>query len=615
MTKRASTLALAGVLGLSTGAMAATPKASSEAVSQEDGKRSASLAFDGLLATSWAEGDSGNGEGSWLELSFDRPTDITSVSIWPGDLSGRDSKIRETPRPRLATLSIDTGGEEPLTKDIRFEDPAELGPIRLDVPIDAPGAKSVRITVNAIHDGGIYSDLHIAEMAVNFLGGPQPKAVTTHNEWLAGDASAKARESLDEEAQALFEAISSEEFGDRESLNQLMDLAADGAPFVRERLPRIPYGYRMQANPAHTKSLELLLTIKDSNAIPAVSRAAVRSTGALQAHLQKTVKLFAAYQDLKGGGKRNVAPWGESGFGKGALQSFGEPLGIAVDTYGGVWVADVGNHRVQRYRIDTGGFDAAWGAEPDMTDVWFDRTRDPYASGSRPGVADGEFTHPVDVAVQYGKDGDLAAVLDAKGRVTVITPDDKVAKVVQLPVTSAIVAGQGGEGHLVFAKKTLVAIWGNEGYRIDPSSWTVDGEAFALEDGVPSGAVGFKNGKLGLVYGQDLVLYSTDGFRFGGMLGDSLGKGFQDWAVATDEKGKLWAVTDKGDVVKYKKPGVVDWRVPFVNYSLSSPRLAVFDGLVFVTFGDKIIQADAVQLHLDAEAEGPETDTLDVGSR
>jgi hypothetical protein len=41
----------------------------------------------------------------------------------------------------------------------------------------------------------------------------------------------------------------------------------------------------------------------------------------------------------------------------------------------------------------------------------------------------------------------------------------------------------------------------------------------------------------------------------------------------------------------------------------------VFDGLVFVTNENKIIQADAVQLHLDAEAEGPATGTLDVGSR
>ncbi len=605
-------LALAGMLASSSAAFAATPKASSEAVSQEDGERAASLAFDGLLSTSWAEGDSGNGEGSWLELSFDRPTDVSNVSIWPGDLSGRDTKIRETPRPRLAKLTIDVGTDEPIVKDVRFEDPAELGPVRLDVAVDAPGARSVRLSVEAIHGGGIYSDMHVAEMAVNFLGGATPKALDDH---LTGDASAKVREKLDADVQALFDGIQSEEFGDRESLATLMDYASDGAPFVRERLPRVPYGFRMQANPAHTKSLELLLTIKDPNAIPAVERAGVRSTGALQAHLQKTTQMFAAYQDLKGGGKRNVAPWGEEGFGKGALQSFGEPLGIAVDTFGGVWVADVGNHRVQRYRIDNGGFDAAFGAEPDMTDVWFDRTRPHYAAGSRPGTAQGEFTNPVDIAVQYGKEGDTIAVLDAKGRVSVITPDEKISHVVQLPVTSAIVPGQGGEGHLAFAKKSLVVIWGNEGYRIDPSTWTVDGEAFGLEDGVPNGIVGFKNGKIGLVYGPDLVLYSNDGFRFGSMLGDSLGKGYQDWAPAVDEQGKLWVVTDKGEVVKFKKPGSVEWRVPFVSYSLSSPRLAVFDGLIFVTHDNKIIQADALQLHLDAEADGPATSTLSVEER
>ncbi len=594
---------------------AATPSASSEAVSEEDGKRAASLAFDGLLSTSWAEGESGNGEGAWLELRFDRPVDVSNVSIWPGDLSGRDTRIRETPRPRLATLSIDVGAEEPIVLPIRFDDPAKFGPVRLDVPVDAPQARSLRLTIDAVYDGGMYSDMHVAEMAVNFVGGSTPKVLDDHLAWLQGDASAKAREAVDAEARSLLEAIEAEEFGDRESLAVLMEYAIDGAPFVRERLPRIPYGFRMAANPAHTKSLEFLLTVKDPNAIPAVSRAGVRSTGALQAHLQKTTKMFMAYQDLKGGGKRNVAPWGEQGFSKGALQSFGEPLDIAVDTFGGVWVADVGNHRVQRYRIDTGGFDKAFGAEPEMTDVWFERTRQHYAAGARPGTAKGEFTNPVAVAVKYGKEGDTVAVLDAKGRVSVITPDDTISHVVELPVTSSIVPGQGGEGHLVFAKKRLVAIWGDEAYRVDPETWTVDGDAISLEDGVPSGAVGFKNGKLGLVYGGELVLYSADGFRFGSILGDTLGTGHQDWAVATDEKGKLWVVTDKGEAIKYKKPGSVDFRVPFVTYSLSSPRLAVFDDLVFVTHDDKIIQADALQLKLDAEAEGPATGTLDVGSR
>jgi hypothetical protein len=414
---------------------------------------------------------------------------------------------------------------------------------------------------------------------------------------VGSDAAGKAQEQHAAEAQALLDAIQAEEFGDRESLQQLIDWAVDGAPYLRERITRLPYGFRMHGLPADTASLQMLLIEKDSNAIPAIERAAVRSRGALQADLTKRVGMFKAHQDLVGGGKRSVAPWGESGFSKGALQSFGEPMGIAVDNYGGVWVADVGNHRVQRYSLSSGIAEEVFGGEPGMTDIFFAGTREHYASGSAPGVEAGQFRNPVDVAVLPGKEGDTVAVLDASGRVSVITPDDRVSKVVPLPITDPISGGVGGEGHLVMAKKSLVAIWGNQAFVIDPDEWVVQGEGSVLDDGVPTGAVGFKNGKVGLVYGRDLVLYSVlpdSSFRFGSILGDTLGTGFQDWAVATDGDGRLWAVTDKGEAIKYKKPGKVEFRVDIAAYDLPNPRLAVFDGLVFVTAHDKILRVDAI---------------------
>jgi len=604
----ASSCGALACLLLAGSAHGATPKASSEFEDEETGRHPASLAFDGLLSTSWAEAEPGNGEDTWLEVGFDRPVDIKSVSIWPGDLSGSDRLLRESQRPRLATLSIDVGGDEPITQDIRFDDPGELGPIRLDVMIDAPGAKSVRLTTTATHDRSLYSNLHVAEMAINFVDGVVPDAVTKHLEWLNGEGSAKARTDHEAEAQVLFDKIQAEEFGDRDSLNTLMDYAADGAPYVRERLGRLPYGFRMLGLPADTKALELLLTEKDSNAIPAISRASVRSRGALQADLAKRVKMFQAYQDLVGGGKRNVAPWGENGFSKGALQSFGEPLGLGIDQYGGVWVADVGNHRVQRYRVDTGMAELVLGGEPAMTDTWFSGTRQHYAAGAAPGTGLGQFTNPVDLAVLPGKEGDTIVVLDAKGRVSVITPDDKVSKVVDLPVTQPISDGVGGEGHIVVAKKKVVVIWGNELFVVDPASWVVEGAAVPIADGAPTGAVGLGNGKLGLVFGRQLILYSTDGFRFGDMLGNTLGDGFQDWAVALDQAGRMWAVTDKGEAIKYKKPGKVDYRVQIADYDLATPRLAVFDDLVFVSSeADKILRADALAA-FDAAQSGSSND-------
>lgn len=599
------------------GAQAATPKASSVLDHDESGKHPATLAFDGLLGTSWAEGEPGDGAGTWLELPFDRPTDITSVSIWPGDLSGPDRKIRESARPRLATLSIDVGGDAPIEQEIRFDDPGEKGPIRLDVAIDAPGARSVRITTTEGHGRPLYGDLHIAEVAVNFVGGEVPKAVTDHLAWLEGEGSTKAREAHEADAQAAFDTIQAAEFGDRDSLAKLMDWAADGAPFVRERVARLPYGFRAHGVPADLTSLQLLLTEKDSNAIPAVERAAVRSRGALQADIEKRVGMFKAHQDLVGGGKRNVAPWGETGFSKGSLQSFGEPLGVGVDQYGGVWVADVGNHRVQRFQIDSGMVQEMWGGEPGMTSTWFSGQREHYASGALPGIEKGQFTNPVDLAVMPGKEGDTVVVLDAKGRVSVITPDDRVAHVVQLPVADPISGGVGGEGHIVIGKKAVIAIWGNEGFVVDPDTWEVEGEGFSLDDGVPFDAVAFKNGKVGLAYGHDLVLYTIgpdSAFRFGGILGDTLGDGFQDWAVATDQDGRLWAATDKGEIIKYKKPGKVEYRVSISEYGLpSNLRLTVFEDLVFVSGNDRILREDAYEAWLRGEAAGD--GQLDLGAR
>src|SRR5690606_5056940 len=126
-----------------------------------------------------------------------------------------------------------------------------------------------------------------------------------------------------------------------------------------------------------------------------------------------------------------------------------------------------------------------------------------------------------------------------------------------------------------------VILWGNQGF-----VYSLTGDElgrFPIADGVPSGAVAFKNGKLGLIFGQELVLYGLDGFRHGGVLRGALGKGFESWDVTLDEEGKLWAVTDKGTLTKFKSPGKVEFTVQLDAFSLQVPRLDVYDGLAFIT--------------------------------
>lgn len=201
----------------------------------------------------------------------------------------------------------------------------------------------------------------------------------------------------------------------------------------------------------------------------------------------------------------------------------------------------------------------------------------------------------MDLAIVPGKAGDKVLVLDARGRITVIEPNDDIGHVQKIAAEVGIGPGAGGEGHIVTTHGKVVVIWGNEGFVYDLGDWTELGK-FTIEDGVPSSAVAFKNGKLGLVFGSKLVMYSTDGFRHGDLLGDSLGEGYQDWAVTLDERGKLWAVLDTGRVVKFKKPGKVDYAVTVGDYSFENPRLAVFADNVFITERDHILHADALDL-------------------
>ncbi|MEM6928963.1 MAG: discoidin domain-containing protein, partial [Myxococcota bacterium] len=73
----------------------AAPRASSSTTDSDGRAHPASHAFDGLLSTAWAEGASGDGAGEWIEVRFAQRIDVTSVSIWPGWLGGRNREIRE----------------------------------------------------------------------------------------------------------------------------------------------------------------------------------------------------------------------------------------------------------------------------------------------------------------------------------------------------------------------------------------------------------------------------------------------------------------------------------------------------------------------------------------
>lgn len=570
----------------------AAGKATASSVKEEsDGKRVAELAFDGLLATGWAEGEVGYGEKCWLELDLGIPTPLTSVSLWPGNLADGAQSYKEYSRPRLVQLVLDG---KPVGEPVRLQDQMQ----RKDLPVDAT-ARTVRVEVIEVFEGSVYADLYIAELAVNFTEGERARAVEKVEAWRTGKEGLKLQAEFEEKVLAAYEAHKADS-DDLDSLRFLQSAAGDGPEYLRKRVSTlVPIGYRAAAIVPDPKAMDAIRKLKDPNGIPGLEMAALRELGRKQKEILEVVEIFYAYAELLGGGRRNIAPWGESGWETGALRSFDEPLAVEVDAYGQVWVADTGNNRLQRFTPE-GVSDRQWGAKADVTNRWFWGTRRWYVGGSAAGEKQGEFVNPVDVELLPGKEERGFVVLDAQGRVQVFDPQGRPSIGWTMRVDSAMEAKVGGEGYLAWVprKKQLVVVIGKQA-----AVYTLDSEEVArwtIEDGTPNAVEVGKDGRLYMVFGKSVVTYSPSGYRYQEVMDEELlGEGFEDVDLTLDEEGKLWAVVDTGWVLKFKKPGKLDWKVKVSEVELIRPRLAVIQGLAFITDRDRILRVDVLQQHLD----------------
>jgi hypothetical protein len=580
----------------------ATPKASSELKNTEGVKFTAANAFDGMLSTAWAEADEG-AAGAWIELKLDKPAEIGSVSIWPGNLADGRKSVKEYGRPKSLTVTVMTKGE-PVTVTALTPDLVNDGPQRIDLALPEPVvATSVRVTIDDGDDGYVYDGTYIAEIGFDLGRSTQPDAVEKHREWLASDASLTARNKNEDSVLGWFELAANAEIGNVDMLSKIMAQAADGAPFVRDHAKAVPLGWRVQAIPADETAVDALLKLKNPNAIPAMAMAALRSPGKRGRELAEQVEYFEAYADMLGGGRKNLAAWGETGWESGAIRTFGEPLPIIVDVLGNVLVADVGNSRVQRF-TELGVVDKAWGGgEPGITDAWFPKRRKYYVSGAAPGEEPGRFEVPIDLTRIPGKDADGFAVLDMKGRVRVFDESGAATASWKLRTDDTVDSGVGGAAFLEYTGGKIVVAWGSEAF-----VYTLAGEeatTFKITDGAPNGATALKGGKVGFIVADKLVMYSVDGYRHGEVqgTGNERGEGYEDWDATLDAKGKLWFFTDEGTLVKHKKPGKVDWVVQVPGAPFDHPRIAVKDDVVWIADRDHVERVDALELHARALAQ------------
>ena len=572
-------------------AQAATIRASSTH-KDADGTHAAIRAFDGSFESGWAEAKPGSTEGEWLEIDLGRTTQIDNLAIWPGNLKKGSRSFREYSRPRTIQIFLDG---KPHGNPVILEDKMH----RARVDVNARGRK-VRLTIQDAYEGIVFTDTHIAEVAINFPTGP----LARYDAWLKSADAQRRHKQFSEALDDAYLKQKDSEFGDKDALQFLMDAVAEGPPYARSKVSAlVPLGYRAQAAPASAKAMKALRLLKDANAIPAFEMAALRATGEVESQAQQTAELLRAYQDMIGQQHSNVPFWGQSGWNLGALQSFGEPLAMDMDQDGNIFVADTGNNRVQRFTLD-GRAEKQWGAGADLADAWFQNGRAWYASGAKPGTQTGEFINPVDVTVIPTKEGDGFAALDAEGRVQVFDPQGRPVISWALSTSKKPRPGLGGDGYLLYLPKhnALLAVMQNEArmHGLDSEELA----AWKISDGAPRAAEADTKGNVLFSYGDQIIKWHPEGFRYGTVITkEQLGQGHEDLDMAFDEKNKLWVLTDNGTVIKFKRPGTIDFSVRAVDRPLKHPRIVVREGMVFVMSDDRIEQVDALQAKMDAETQ------------
>jgi hypothetical protein len=563
--------------------------AGTKASSTKD-KNYASTAVDGLLQTAWIEDASGHGKDEWLELDLGKNIEIKEVSIWPGNLTEGIKTYRQYARPKIITVVVDGN---PVGNPIRLLDK----PQRLDIPVGVKG-KKVKIVIDEVFEGTVFADLAITEISINF----SDNAISQKMEkWAEGKEGQKLRKNYIEEINKNYQAYKAAEFGDKEAFTMIGTSTADGAPYYRKKVKSsVSDGFRIQALPSDRVAQKALEKIGNPNAIPYFELAALRSYGKERMRLQNKTDWFRAHGDLIGGPNRNVRFWGESGWSIGELQSFGEPMAIELNQFAELYIADIGNNRIQIFNDSGRPIRQHPSNKPGLTEEWYKDGRPWYVSGVAPGNKEGQFVNPVDVVIIPGKEGDGFATLDANGRVQLFDLDGRPLISWTASPTYAPEPLLGGTAYLVYLpkKEYLCTILQDEGICFNQEAEELT--RWTIKDGTPNAVEVLPNDKILMAFGSNIVSFDYDGFRDRVIIDESiLGKGFESLDITLDDKNKLWIVTDRGIAYKFKRPGKLDYKIQAIDRPLKYPRIAVIEDQLYILSDDQIELIDIRQRKLD----------------
>jgi hypothetical protein len=545
---------------------------------------SASKAFDGLLSTSWGEDKPGQGVGEWLAVDFGKDVAIETISVWGGDFSG---KREWKSRARVAEATVSwTGPEGADEKTIEIGDRFA----RRDMNIGAT-VRTLKIQIDEIHEGAVFADAHIAEVAFDFRKKPDASLAEAVEKKVG--SSRTLRKQRDAAATELDTALESciNNVDYSANLRKIGGIASRGAEYrVAVVQSVIPVGYRLQMLSFDEDAVVALGQLKDANAIPYldIAAAGARDHGDREWLLQGVAR-FEAQAELKRSMRSTVPNWGSTGMEKGAFKSRGEPMSISADSQGNLWVADTGNNRVQRL-TSMGTADLVIGGDKAIVTSWFGDESEPYASGSKAGREPGQFMQPMFVTVgNY----DNVMVIDADLRVQTFDPEGKPIAQWQLDTRWRPRSGAGNGTPLI--------TWLDDNFYIivRDEVWVYNAEGekqnqYNLAGGKVQAAVIAAKGKLLVrhVGSREITEYKPqDGFKQGRWIKQDVpDDGSEDWDMATDEKDGLYVVTDAGKVYHFNKRGKYLGEIPVFENPKDTPRVAVFDTLIFVSAKDKIVR-------------------------
>lgn len=588
MTRSTLLLTLAAALALPLPAQARGAKiTASSAYKTSQVEYTADKAFDGRLDTAWGEDKLGPGLGEWIEIDLGKPQAIRTLSLWGGAFGGTEEWGA---RSRLSKVTLTlTGPDGEVKQEVTLPDRFA----RTDVDLKPKQVQKIRVTIDQVYEGSVFTDSYLAEIAFDFADNWKPEHEEALEKAIAKDRTWRelAAGSAAQEVDAAWQACQ-DNTDYSKNFKVLGWTAAHGLEYRTAAVNKaIPPGYRLAFLGFDEDNVVRLGKLKDANAIKYLEIAAAGALDEDRAWLESSIKYFEAYAQLRRTPRATLPNWGTTGLEPGAFMGRGEGLAIDVDLSGNLWIADVGNNRVQSFSSAGSAESVIGAAERGIVDSWFGSKDTPYAAGAAAGKEAGQFTQPVALAVgNY----DILAVVDADLRVQ--TFDDERKPMAQwtldtkwrprpgLGLGTPIVTWLDDDFYFLVDDEVLV--YGPDGTK--KTSYKLEGGA--IQAGV------IVNGKLVVrhVGSRDLMEYvPADGFRRGLWTKQGVPEdGSSDWELATDADDNLYVLTDAGKVYKWNKRGKFLKDFKAMENSKDVPRMAVDGPFIYITANDTILRVE-----------------------